>query len=263
MSPLSKDSFGTIVAAAYYYYSCPNSSQEVRELAWDLITKWIEYLILFQWRTHSIYIEGESYEQDDDYYKNIFSDDKLINRKMYKGIESFMLWPHEMYALQNAAAHLGIPTSHWRVWENIIPELKQTIIDVAAPYIAQYAGEALDALLKNYRIVVQYSIQILPGWSSGKVDGVFVVEISSDTREKVVANFKETLKELLRKIIRVGNYKDYQRDELLEILINRILNFFPDVLGPNSWRSILTRSIQQILPRIESTIGIGPNLFFE
>ncbi|PEO28697.1 hypothetical protein, partial [Bacillus toyonensis] len=252
MSPLSKDSFGAIIAASYYCYSCPNSSQEVRKLARDLITKWTEYLILFQWRTHSIYIEGEfePYEQDDDNYKNIFSDDKLIKRKTYKGLESFMLWPHEIYALQNAAAYLGIPTSHWKVWENIIPELKQTIIDFAAPYIAQYAGEALDALLKNYRSVVPYSIQILPGWSSGKVEGVFVVEIPSDTREQVVTNFKEALKDLLREIIRLGNYKDYQSDELLGILINRILDFFPDVLGPNSWRSILTRSIQQVLPWI-------------
>lgn len=29
---------------------------------------------------------------------------------------------------------------------------------------------------------------------------------------------------------------------------NRVLNLFPDVLGRDSWRSILTNSIQQVLP---------------
>ncbi|PEY17227.1 hypothetical protein CN331_17940, partial [Bacillus cereus] len=252
MSPLSKDSFGAIVAASYYCYSCPNSSQEVRQLARDLITKWTDYLILFQWRTHSIYIEGEfeRSEQDDDYYKNIYSDDNLTNRKMYKGLESFMLWPHEMYALQNAAAHLGVPTSHWKVWEKIPVELNQTIVDFAAPYLAQYAGENLDIFLKNFHFVIPYSIQIVPNWPSGKVEGLFVVEIPSHTREQIVNTFKETLKDLIREIVRTGNYTNYQSDELLGILINRILNLFPDTLGPDSWRSILNKSIQQILPWI-------------
>ncbi|PEK11721.1 hypothetical protein CN683_24600 [Bacillus toyonensis] len=240
MSPLSKDSFGAILAASYYSYSCPNTSQEVRKLARDLITKWTEYLTFFQWRTHSIYIEGE-FESDGEKYKNIYSDNNLTHQKSYKGIESFMLWPHEMYALQNVAAHLGILKSPWKIWENIIPELNQTFTDYAVPYIAQYAGEAFDNLLKNFQPHT---------WNFGIVEGTFKVEISSDIREQVVITFKDAIENLLREIVRIGNYIDYQKDGILGILINHVLNFFPDVLGPNSWRSILTKSLELVLPWI-------------
>ncbi|MGN4555544.1 hypothetical protein ACTFRD_25895 [Bacillus cereus group sp. MYBK249-1] len=259
MSPMTKDSFGAIVAASYYAYSCPNSSQEVRNLARDLITKWTEYLILFQWRTHSMYIEGEFECEDsilgvldcnDKPYKYIYSD---VNgtKKTYKGIEAFMLLPHEIYALQNAAAQLGVPTSHWKVWDTINPELQQTIIDFAVPYIAQFAGEALDNLLKSYHGVFPYNIPLgPPGWNLGKIEGVFTFEIPTDIRVQIVTTFKEAMKDLLREIVRLNNYAAYQGNELLGILINRVLNLFPDVLGRSSWRSILTKSIQQVLPWI-------------
>ncbi|WDV09206.1 hypothetical protein [Lysinibacillus irui] len=255
MSPLTKDSFGAIVAGSYYSYACPNSSQEVRKLARDLMTKWTEYLILFQWRTHSIYIENEfEYVKDADKkikYKYIYSDNTLKNRKSYKGTGSFMLLPHEIYALQNVAAHLGIATSQWNAWENMTPELKQTFIDFAAPYIAQYAGEALDNLLQSYKGAFPYSIPLgPPDWSLGKINGVFTFEIPSSIRDQIVTSFKEAIKDLLREIVRLDNYNDYQGDELLGILINRVLDLFPDVLGRDSWRTILTKSIQQVLPWI-------------
>ncbi|KAA0781905.1 hypothetical protein DN406_29860 [Bacillus sp. BB56-3] len=250
MSPMTKDSFGAIIAASYYSYSCPNSSQEVRQLARDLMTKWTEYLILFQWRTHSIYIENE-FEKDEKKYKYIYSDNNLTNQKSYKGQGSFMLWPPEIYALQNVASHLGIATSQWNGWDNITPELKQSIIDLAAPYIAQFAGEALNNLLKSYHGGFPYSIPLgPPGWTFGKIEGVFEFEIPSGIREQIVTTFKESIKDLLREIVRLDNYTQYQGDELLGILINRILNLFPEVLGRNSWRSILTKSIQQVLPWI-------------
>ncbi|ACA38706.1 hypothetical protein J2D69_02890 [Lysinibacillus sphaericus] len=253
ISPITKDSFGAIVAASYYSYSCPNSSQEVRKLARDLMTKWSEYLILFQWRTHSIYIDNEFEKDENDKkrYKNIFSDKNLEHLKTFKGPGSFMLLPHEIYALQNVAAHLGIATSQWDARDNMTPELKQTFIDLAVPYIAQYAGQAIDNLLQSFKGAVPYSIPLgPPDWSLGKINGVFTLEIPSSIREQIVTSFKEAIKDLLREKVRLDNYQDYQGDELLGILINRVLDLFPDVLGPDSWRSILTKSIQQVLPWI-------------
>jgi len=76
------------------------------------------------------------------------------------------------------------------------------------------------------------------------------VDNPSSIREQIVTSFKEAIKDLLREKVRLDNYQDYQGDELLGILINRVLDLFPDVLGPDSWRSILTKSIQQVLPWI-------------
>ncbi|MHC1753900.1 MAG: hypothetical protein AB9861_00435 [Methanosarcina sp.] len=263
-SPLTKDSFGAIVAAAYYAYTCPNSDEDVRATARELMTKWTEYLVLFQWRTHSTYIPGEFESKTIDgkeYYKNIFSENG--GRVMRKGPESYMLLPHEVYALQNVAARLGIPTSHWNIWLNgMSAELKQMIIDYAAPYIAEAAGWGLDYILQRLSYAIPYSIQLGPdSWNYGKFKGVFEVRIPSDMRERVIVTFKDAIRDLMREIVRLDNYTDPQAGEVLGLVVNRILNLLPDILGPDSWRSILTGGIQQVVPWISGLAWVEAATF--
>jgi|GEM_PF-1894446 len=261
-SPLTKDSFGAIIAAAYYAYTCPNSDQEVRILARNLMTKWTEYLILFQWRTHSTYIVGEFETRELEgkkgkYYKYIF-DNERQGEVTYKGIESFMLWPHEIYALQNVDADLGIPTEHWNIWGNDMPaELRQAIADYAAPYIAEEFGNGVNYVLQRFKYSLDYSIQLgSEDWNLGKIKRSFNIEIPSDIQEKIVNTARIAVKDLIRESMRIDNFKKYQSEELLGIIVNRLLNLLPDMLGVNSWRSILTGALQQVIPWIKGTSWI-------
>jgi hypothetical protein len=262
--PLSKDSFGQILAAAYYAYQCPNSSGMVREKARALIQKWTDYLVLNQWRLHSNYIPGE-FESipnpggDGDLCKNIFDKDgKQID---YVGLETFLLFPHEIYALQNVASRLGIPTNGWNIWLNATVELKQTIADVAASYIGDAAGRGLDYVLQRLKYSKSYSIQLGPAdWNLGKVEGEFTVGIPNDVRRKTVTTFSDAIRDIIRESARLSDFPD-QAGELLGLVINRILNLFPEVLGPSSWRSIITGLMQQITPWLDGSAWVEAATF--
>ncbi|WP_019639690.1 hypothetical protein [Paenibacillus fonticola] len=162
-SPLSKDSFGAIVAAAYYSYTCPNSDVNVCSLAQRLISKWADYLLKHQWKTHSNYISGEFVSEEIDgkqYYKNIFSE--TGGRVMFKGPEAFILLPHERYALRNVASLMGIPTIHWDLWSiSMSEELKQAVID-NIPYVADIASRSFDQMLNTLVYEMPYSVQLGP-----------------------------------------------------------------------------------------------------
>ncbi|PRD11797.1 hypothetical protein CQ058_04550 [Bacillus sp. MYb56] len=266
-SPLTKDSVGAIVAATYYAYNCPNSNQEVRMLARELMTKWTEYLILFQWRTHSNYFAGEFESkkipgEKNLFYKNIFSDESQ-GKVTYKGIESFMLLPHEIYTIQNVAAKLGIPTSHWNIWENEMPaELKQTIADYVAPYIAEEYAKGLEYVLQKLNFSLPYSVQLgAEDWKLGKVEGTFEVQIPSHIKEQIIKNSQIAVKDFIRETVRLDNYKTHQAADLLGIAINRILNLLPDNLGHDSWRSILTSSLQQVIPWVTGSAWVEAATF--
>ena len=273
-SPLTKDSFGAIVAAAYYAYFCPHSSERVRGLARDLMRKWSEYLVLNQWRTHSTYIAGEFEtvpkkkrdpvtgewkDSDDSAYKYIFgppgNNEPLVERQVdAKGPESFLLLPHELYALRNVAAKLGIPTTQWDIWSNELPaELKQTIADVAAPYLADAAGRGLDYILQRLGYAIPYSIPLgPPEWNFGKVEGVFEVKIPSDDRQRIVAGFRDVVRDVIKEAVRLNNFRDNQAGDLIGLAVNRVLDIFPNSLGPNKWRSILVGAVQQVVPWLSS-----------
>jgi hypothetical protein len=255
-SPLTKDGFGAVLAACYYAYKCPHSSDAVRGTATSLIQKWIEYLVFSQWRTHSNYIAGE-FEQDGDYYKNIFSD-SAGGRVHFRGPESFMLLPHEIYALQNVGAALGQKTSNWDVWsQGMLPELKQTIIDIVAPYVGDACQRGMSAILDELRIALPYSIPLGgPGWDFGKLEGEFVVGIPSDVRMAIASSFGNAIRDIIREFVRLDNLGHDQAGQLLWLAVSRILNLLPSSLGPDKWRSVLTLGMRQVSPWLDGSIWL-------
>lgn len=249
-SPLSKDSFNAIVAAAYYAYTCPNSNQEVRQLARDLITKWTEYLVLFQWRTHSNYIEGEFIPDDSrKNYRYIFSSPEKGDVS-YKGPETFMLLPHEIYALQNVASALGVPVN-WYIWESeMTAEMKQMIIDNTAPFIAATVANGFNYILSLIPTVKRkHEVHVGPtDWVYGNIIDIIEIKITNELKETISKNVYDTILLEIKESIRLNTYMKYQRDGLRAIVINRILNLFPDQLGTESWRSVITSACQEIMP---------------
>lgn len=255
-SPLTKDGFGAVVAACLYAYKCPNATDALRGDATSLIQKWIEYLVFSQWRTHSTYIPGE-FEKEGKNYKNIFRN-STGGRVKFKGPEAFMLLPHEIYALQNAGAALGQQTSDWDVWiGGMGAELKQTIIDLVAPYIGDACKRAMSAILDKIKIAIPYSIPLgSADWNFGKLEGVFVVGIPSDVRMEIATSFGNAIRDIIREYVRLGNLANIQTSQLLDLAISRILDLLPDALGPDKWRSILTLGMRQISPWLDGSVWL-------
>ncbi|MFE4047386.1 hypothetical protein [Priestia sp. YIM B13490] len=255
-SPLTKDSFGAIIAAAYYAYKCPNSNSEIRIKSRELINKWGEYLTRSQWRTHYNYIPGEfEYEVIDGEkkYKNIYSKDG--GRVMYKGPEAFRLMPHEIYAVKNVANLMGIPTVHWAIWSNGMPsDLKQVMLDVVAPYIAETATKGFRYILKHLNYEIPYSIPLGPSnWKLGKVEGIYKVDVDSIG---IGNSFHRLLLKLIREIISLDNYNSSQASDLLKTAVNQIselLEAFSANLSRESWNSVLTVGLQRVIPWLDGS----------
>ncbi|WP_199621092.1 hypothetical protein [Paenibacillus alkalitolerans] len=260
VSPLTKDSFGAIVAACYYSYICPNSDDEVRTIARDLIKKWGDYLNdpQSQWRTHYNYIPGE-FEFDTiggkKYYKHIFEEDG--GRVMFKGPESFQLLPHEIIALQNVAETMGIWTNRWNIWlRGMLPDLKKTIYDIAAPYFAEFAANGLEYVLEKLVFEYPYSIQLGPdNWKQGKVEGVFKVGVPANQRRAVVDRFKMLVIKYIRHSVLLDDYRTSQAVYFLEQMIEKVLGSFA-ILQRDKWRSILNLAMRRVLPWLDGSIWV-------
>ncbi len=267
-SPMTKDSFGAIVAAAHYAYDNPHSTPAVRQLARDLMTKWSEYLVLNQWRTHSNYIAGEfdseEREKTDpntgekknyDVYKHIFNENG--EHKTFKGPEGFLLLPHEIYAFQNVAADMGIATNPWTVLSAMPAAFIQTIGDVAAPYLGDAAGQGIGYILDRLNFGRDYDIKVnLGGREVSVLKGNYSIGIPQGTRDRIVTEFSHFITDAIQEAIRSYNFQDQfrlddfqsQSGDLVGLALNRILDLLPDQLGKDSWRSILTGAVQQVLP---------------
>lgn len=172
--PLSKDSFGQIVLACYYAYKCPNSSDKVRQRAKSLLDKWIRYLGSHRWLIHSNYIPGE-FEKAGREHANIFEDAKHTNRVTWVGAESFLLYPHELWALKNCAIAIGVPS------ESIIPgvafpfAVDGGIIAPALDELLRYTGDAIEHLYDKLNYSKKWSLDLVPGWKDSRVSGTFSV----------------------------------------------------------------------------------------
>jgi hypothetical protein len=244
-SPMTKDAFGAIIAAAHYAYDNPHSSQAVRELARNLVTKWSEYLVLNQWRTHSTFIAGE-FDADGDRSKTIFNEHG--KPRMALSVEGFMLFPHEIYAIQNVAADMGIPTSQWNAWGAMSVSFKQTLADVAAPYLGEAAGRGLDYILDRLKFGRDYDIKVnLGGREVSVLKGSFSIGIPEGTRDRIVTEFSRFVTDVIREGVRLNNFQD-QGGDLIGLALNRVLDLLPDQLGKDSWRSVLTGAVQQVVP---------------
>ena len=248
-SPMTKDSFGAIIAACNYAYDCPNSSPAVRAKAKDLVQKWMDYLVLHQWRlhssTHPSYIEGE-YEEKDDQYANLFSGPNQ-EPKAHKGPEAFLLFPHEVYALKTVGAALGLSTAQIRPWEVDLPVgLLQTVVDLVAPYLADLVAHHLGGVLSALKIEVPYSIDFgtEPVWA---LKGALVIDpLPAEVQDKVVEQFRNVLSDAIREVFRLYFLGEFQQSELVGIAVNAILDQMPDTLGKDSWRSVLMRAMEAL-----------------
>ena len=255
LSPLTKDSFGAIMAACIYAYRCPHSSDAVRSVAVELFQKWRDYLVAHQWMTHSNYIAGE-FERDDDEYRHICNEH--CESQDFKGPESFMLLPHEHYALQCAEVALEQKTSHWDIWsQGIAVELGMAFTNLGAPYIGKASEQGMRLLLDHLEYRLACSVPLGPlGWSCRSIEGAYSIRIPEGVRESVSRTFGDLIRDLIRDYVRGQILSGPQASQLLGIAISRVLDGLPAGIGPSTWRSILTLGLRQITPWLDGSTWV-------
>ncbi|KAH7142735.1 hypothetical protein B0J13DRAFT_608069 [Dactylonectria estremocensis] len=172
--PMSKDSFGQIVLACYCAYKCANSSAQVREQAHSLLNKWIIYLSRHQWLIHSNYVPDE-FQTDGDEFVNLFDDEEHQHRITKIGKESFMLYPHELWALRNCAIEIGVPH------EIILPNwafstgLNASFFDGPLEELVKQSGGAIDYLYDRLQYRKKWSLDLVPGWKKSRISGTLSI----------------------------------------------------------------------------------------
>ncbi|MCS6595300.1 hypothetical protein [Bacillus cereus] len=283
-SPLTKDSFGAIITAGCLSYICPNSNNEVKTLANDLIVKWSDYLTQFHWCLHSNYIPNEFESEKINgklYYKNIFSENG--GRVMYKGPESYTLMPHEIFALKNVATLLGISTNHWCIWMKTLPfALKKVIIDDVSPFLTDIFGDALSSALDKIFMDMDMDMDMdiayeLKGSTANSLHTVILdlmcqsinsdMYINSQALEIPRAAFDNILPltdshyELITKTLQEKLFLDEQWLEIVVFLgTQQLLKLMdPDVVSYTLW-SFISEYISQ--PKIHSVLKWSSNDFF-
>lgn len=258
--PLSKDSIGAIISAGYYAYTASDSSPEVRQLGRDLIDKWFDYLVRNQWSTHAdiLHEELNNEPKPGKPKESIFSD--IVNivqnpvsgafeesQVTYLGPESYLVLPHERYALKNVASRVGVATVPIDIGPGLIASVGQFVAD----YVVEQAAAGLDNLLasidsksKNFSIDITFQGQFIT-----RVGGTFGISIPASLRESLVSSFESTI----RDAVQSANLYSLQSGELIGVAVNNMLDSLPDILGKESWRSFLTGAIQQIVPWLDGT----------
>jgi hypothetical protein len=262
-SPLTKDSFGAIIAACYYAGTCEHSSIGVKTKARALVEKWIEYLVLNQWRLHSTYIPGE-FEAEGGHYKNIFSGPNR-EPKDYKGPEGFTLLPHEIYALKSAGTALEVVTDQIEPWTTSLPAaLTQSIVDVAAPYLARLAGEALAFVLSSLTIRKPYEVNLggVDDWLFGLLTGELVIDVLPEAAQRsIVEEFQNVLVDAIREGFRLVFLGGSPPVDLIGAAVNRIVDRMPDSLDRDSWLGLLTAAMKELAGWLDGTAWIEAGSF--
>ncbi|RYZ87905.1 MAG: hypothetical protein EOP04_10570 [Proteobacteria bacterium] len=119
------------------------------------------------------------------------------------------------------------------------------MISYAAPVIARVASQALNEILKLLTFQEHVKFGLGPvDWALGAVEDIFEIIIPDSVREKIVKQFENFIADTIREFIKVGTIPF----DIVTTAVDRILDFFPDELGKNSWKTVLLGAISDIMP---------------
>lgn len=250
--PLSKDSFGQIVLACYYAYTCPNSSSQVRKQAQSLLRKWISYLARNKWLLHSRIIANEydSEEVTDEQtgkkkkkYVNLFADPQHRGRIKANGPETYLLYPHELVALKNCAIEIVVPH------EVIIPP-RGIVIAIDESYIlplVRQSGEVIDKLYDRLQWRKKYTIDLIPGWKKGRVEGTFSIgAFGIYTKQEIRTLFEATVQKEIIAAIKLNGE--------LDGIVDRVLAPLSQFLYLPTLQQILRELVDQLAPWLDPMV---------
>ncbi|MCA9103843.1 MAG: hypothetical protein KDA83_00375 [Planctomycetales bacterium] len=277
-APVTKDGVVGVISAVYYAFKAGGMTEEVRSLAKEVATKYIDYLIANNWMTIDRYPEHywetrelPSDENDPDsdkksYFSNVFGEGGT--RVMYKGVDGYALMPNDRYALKNAAAEMGIATQGWSVWGGLGVTLGKVLGDTTADFISgvaddlgDWASERVGVFLKSISFDESYSFHVIPGLDWTLVKGDVKLEISSANRAGI-ANLvgdaiRSTIKTLLGSTIDNGTELVALAKQLSDLqgrIVDQLLDSLPSWLQGDKWRPLVGDAIQQVLPWLSGDV---------
>lgn len=207
MRPLSKDSFGSIMAACYYSYTLPKMEAVVKTMAKKLLGKYINYLVLNQFRLvkqlQLDQLKGDIYSK---------SDQGVLKKQMLEGLDTFLILPTEGYALKAVGAKMGFTTVAWEPWSNFAAGATQALADYFAEYLAYgfdlpaalaatnsvaafIDSGGLNGILSSLKFSIPYSLNVA---GTTVIDGQVTLALPDNVRAATVKAFKDTIRETVR-----------------------------------------------------------------
>jgi hypothetical protein len=183
-----------------------------------------------------------------------FSDSTLQATNQRLTIETFMLWPHELYALKNCAISLSVPHSIIIPYLNTIVELENvlgTALENFVNVLSHSFAEALEHILDLLNYSTTYDVELIHGWRRSALKGRLTVGIDSYQKKLILGSFEAVCK--VNFMMNVSIFREtgslaLQFGTIVTKTIEEILGLFPAVLKHFPLLSFIQDMFKQMLP---------------
>ncbi|KAK5045497.1 hypothetical protein LTR84_009115 [Exophiala bonariae] len=244
--PMSKDSFGQIVLACYYAYTCPNSSSQVRQQAQSLLSKWIKYLSRHQWRLHSNYIPKE-FEASDKKFDNLFEDERHQKKIMSFGQETYLLYPHELWALRNCAIEIAVPHEIVLPPADFSTTVNATFFEPFLEDLIKNSGDAVDYLYDRLQYRKKWSLDLVPGWKKSRITGTLSIGAFGPLSKKQV-------RDMFKAVVRDSLISAFTFHQKIDGIFDSIMRPLAQFLYAPEITQIVRDLIDQVCPWLDFTV---------
>jgi Ca2+-binding RTX toxin-like protein len=266
-APLTKDGVLGVMTGAYYAYRGAYETEamttQVRQLAKEVLGKYIDYLSDNQWKTLDQYPDHywDKDKNDAKKFAHVFSDE-TGRAVSWKGPESYALSPSDHFALKHIALELlperAAEISQWNVWGAFAITLGQVAgngHEALADSIAGAVGKLFDGFLQKISIHEDLSFHVIPGVSWTRVAFPVDVEISEPDRRNIVTFVEEAVRAYVSRYLNAGT-EDLtelpvvasQFEQTLTATIDKVVDRLPASFGASVWRPLVADAIRQALP---------------
>ncbi|WWD21827.1 hypothetical protein CI109_106315 [Kwoniella shandongensis] len=253
--PLNRDSFAQIVAAGYYSYHCPHSSEAVRDLARRLIGRWVRYLPPRGYRTHSNYITHfDEFDKKSGNFVNLFASADRKGTISALGKDTFQLAPHELCALRRCAISMGIDAAGIEPLVGFTASLLRQYGGQLADDIAKAASRVLRSILHEFRGVAKGSFHVIPGWDDSEVTFKLHIGIPVILHDTICNAFENVVREYVGTIVRDPDTIALGADEFILRAANVVIAELPHQLQVLPLGTIFQDIIKQIVPIFDYTV---------
>ena len=227
-SPLSRDSFGSIICGAYYAYHAPHCSRENKTLAKKLVEKWIHFLLESGWKldpepNFNLKLKPMYCNQD--------------GKMKQAGPETYILAPHERYTLRSVAASMGIVTADWDIWAGVDASLTQLVAEIVAGNLFDQIRYAADQCHFNIPVKVRVP------WLGLDYETSVEVEMPLPPED----NTRQFLKEVVSKYFAARGAMS-QTGTLNSMVVDHMLDGLPQEWFGFRWKEFLSYTLERMVP---------------
>lgn len=250
-TPLNRDSFAQIVAACYYSFHCPRTTDEIRTTCRDIIAKWIGYLEMHKNSTHPNQRPDEFDKDDDDKLTHLFAN-TTRGPITYVGPETYVLAPHELASLRSCALSMGLEQESAKIsaWIHFAVAVDEFVTDGIADWLAGIAAKWLREILNVFRGTLSVDQELIPGFPRSKLKIKVDLGLDERTVGAMVGVFQKAVRESCRYALYNPEavYFSTGADDILEDAIDKFIDLFPDRLYVLPLPSVMKTLLEQAMP---------------